>query len=107
MTYIRVSTMTPLAGREEEANQVNQELVDFYRTQKGCVGSHFVNAADGSSEQGRISLWSTEQAANDAAIQERSLQLRSRLHLVVRRGHQDRSFTSVATNSDAAVGSSV
>ncbi len=107
MTYIRVSTMTALAGREEEASRVNQELVDFYRTQEGCLSSHFVNAADRSGEQGRISFWISERAANEAATQERSLQLRSSLHLVVRRGHQDRSFTIAGATNDAAVGSAV
>jgi len=107
MTYIRVSTMTPLAGREEEASQVNQELVDFYRTQEGCLSSHFVKAADSSGEQGRISFWSSERAANEAATLEHSLHLRSRLHLLLRRGHQDRSFTVAAATSDAAVESTV
>ena len=103
MTYIRVSTMTPLAGREEEASQVNQELVDFYRAQEGCVSCHFVNAADKSGEQGRISIWSSERAANNAATQERSLQLRSRLHLAVRRCHEDRSFTSAAATKQTKI----
>ena len=107
MTYIRVSTMIPLAGREEEASQVNQELVDFYGAQEGCVSSHFVKAVDSSGEQGRVSLWSSERAANDAATQERSLQLRSRLHLAVRRGHQDRSFTSAAATNEATIESAV
>ncbi len=107
MTYIRVSTMKPLAGREEEASQVNQELVDFYRTQEGCASSHFVKAADSSGEQGRISFWSSERAANEAATREHSLYLRSRLHLLVRRGHQDRSFTVAAATNDAPVGSTI
>jgi hypothetical protein len=94
MTYIRFSTMVPLSGREEEATQVNQELVAFYRSQPGCLASDYVTAADSSGEQGRVSFWATEQAADRAATQERSLYLRSRLHLLVRRGHQDRSFTA-------------
>jgi quinol monooxygenase YgiN len=107
MTYVRVSTMTPLAGREEEAGQVNQELVDFYRTQEGCVSSHFVKAADASGEQGRISFWTSEPAADEAATQEHSLYLRSRLHLLVQRGHQERSFTVAAATSAAQVGSAL
>jgi quinol monooxygenase YgiN len=103
MTYIRVSTMTPLAGREEEASQINQELVDFYRSQKGCLSSHFVKAADTSGELGRISFWNSERAADEAATLEHSLYLRSRLHLLVRRGHQDRSFLDVSTTSDTPV----
>lgn len=107
MTYIRVSTMTPLAGREEEAGQVNQELVDFYRTQGGCVSSHFVKATDASGEQGRISFWASEASADEAATQERSLYLRSRLHLLVQRGHQQRSFTVAGATSDAQVGTAL
>jgi quinol monooxygenase YgiN len=94
MTYIRVSTMVPVAGREDEATQVNQELVAFYRSQPGCLDSHYVTAADSSGEQGRVSFWASERAADTAANQERSLYLRSRLHLLVRHGHQERSFTS-------------
>ena len=94
MTYIRVSTMTPVAGREDEATQINQDLVAFYRSQPGCLGSHYVTAADNSGEQGRVSFWATERAADGAATQERSLYLRSRLHLLSRTGHQQRSFTS-------------
>ncbi len=105
MTYIRVSTMKPLAGREKEAGQVNQELVDYYRTREGCLSSHFVKAADTSGEQGRISFWTSEQAADEAATQEHSLYLRSRLHLLVQRGHQERSFLDVVATSDAQVGS--
>lgn len=104
MTYIRVSTMTPLAGREEEAGQVNQELVDYYRARSGCISSHSVKAADTSGELGRISFWTSERAADEAATQEHSLHLRSRLHLLVRHGHQDRSFLDVATTSGAPVG---
>ncbi len=107
MTYIRVSTMTPLAGREEEAGQVNQELVDFYSTQEGCLSINFVKAADGSGEQGRISFWTSGPAADEAATQERSLYLRSRLHLLIQRGHQERSFTVAAATSDVQVTSAL
>ena len=59
MTFIRVSTMTPLTGREDEASQVNQELVDFYGSQEGCVSCRFVKAASNSCEPGQISVWSS------------------------------------------------
>ena len=107
MTYIRVSTMTPQAGREEEVGQVNQELVDLYSTQEGCLSISFVKAADTSGEQGRISFWISERAADEAATQERSLYLRSRLHLLIQRGHQERSFTVSAAASDVQVGSAI
>ena len=107
MTYIRVSTMTPMTDREEEAGQVNQELADFYRTREGCLSSHFVKAADTSGEQGGISFWTSERAADEAATQEHSLYLRSRLHLLVQRGHQERSFLDIVATSDAQAGSAL
>jgi len=107
MAYIRVSTMTPLSGRDDEASRINQELVAFYRSQPGCLGTHFVKAADASGEQGRITFWTSEHAADEAATQEHSLYLRSRLHLLVRQGHQERSFTESATANEEPVTTAV
>jgi quinol monooxygenase YgiN len=90
--------MTPAKGHEEEVSALNEQLVAFYRAQPGCLGSHFIRAADTSGEQGRVSFWTSEAAAAAAATQERSLYLRSRLHLLVQFGHQDRSFTTVTSD---------
>lgn len=92
MPYIRISLMKPLAGREGSVVDLNTQLVAFYRQQAGCLLSHLIKATDGSSEVGRVSLWESETAADRAATLDRSLALRSRLHLLVRRGHQERSF---------------
>ncbi len=92
MPYVRISLMKPLAGREAEVETLNQELVAMYSREEGCLLSHFMRATDGSSEVGRVSLWESEAAADRAATTHRSMSLRSRLHLLVRRGHQDRSF---------------
>ena len=92
MPYIRISLMRPLAGREAAAVDLNAQLVAFYRQQEGCLQSHLIKATDGSSEMGRVSLWESEAAADRAATLDRSMALRSRLHLAVRRGHQERSF---------------
>lgn len=94
MPYVRISLMKPLRGREAEVDKLNSELVDLYRQQEGCLGSHLVRATDGSGEVGRISFWASEAVADAAAISDRSMYLRSRLHLLLRRGHQDRSFYS-------------
>ena len=92
MPYIRISLMKPLAGREADVETLNEELVALYRQEQGCLLSHFVRALDGSGELGRVSLWESEAAADRAATSHHSMALRSRLHLLVRRGHQDRSF---------------
>ena len=92
MTYIRVSLMKPLAGRDLEVQKLNAELVNYYQNQPGCLQSVLVRSTDESGEVGRISFWESENAADQAANSDHSLALRSRLHLMVRRGHQERSF---------------
>ena len=92
MPYVRISLMKPLSGREAEVEKLNQELVAMYSQAEGCLLSHFVRSVDGSGEMGRLVLWESEGAADRAATTNRSMSLRSRLHLLVRKGHQDRSF---------------
>ncbi len=94
MPYVRLSLMKPMSGKDLEVANLNQELVEFYRRQEGCVSSHVITAVDSSGEVGRVSVWESEGTADAAATADRSLSLRSRLHLLLRRGHQDRSFRS-------------
>ena len=92
MAYVRVSTMTPLAGREAEAEELNKDLTTFYRDQSGCLSSTYVRSVDGANEIGRVTFWESDVLADKAALVERSIYLRSRLHLVIQDGHKDRSF---------------
>lgn len=92
MPYVRISLMKPKASREAEVADLNRRLIAFYRQQKGCLVCHFFRAVDGSGEVGRVSLWESEATADQAARSHRSMSLRSQLHLLVRRGHQERSF---------------
>jgi quinol monooxygenase YgiN len=92
MAYARITFMNPVAGSKEEAAALNRELVALYREQPGCQHSYELSAADGSGEIGRMSLWDSEAAADAAATNDRSMFLRSRLHLLIEHGHQDRGF---------------
>jgi quinol monooxygenase YgiN len=94
LTYVRISIMKPLANRELEALKLNKQLVEHYRSQTGCFSSHVIQAADGSGEIGRVSFWESESTADAAATADHSMSLRASLHLIVRKGHQDRSFHS-------------
>lgn len=97
--------MKPLAGREEEAEGLNHELTTFYREQPGCMQSTFVMAVDGSGEVGRVTFWESDSMADRAALEQRSIYLRSRLHLVIEKGHQDRSFEAAAEEEPALTAS--
>jgi quinol monooxygenase YgiN len=92
MSYVRISLMKPLAGRELEVTKLNVELIALYREQPGCISSQLIQAVDGSGEVGRLSQWESESAADAAATGDHSMHLRSRLHLAVRKGRLDRSF---------------
>ena len=94
MTYVRISLMKPLSRRPLEVEKLNRELVQLYRKQEGCISGHLIGAAPGSGEVGRVSFWQSESAADAPATSDQSLSLRSRLHLLVKRGHQDTSFDS-------------
>ncbi len=92
MPYVRISLMVPLAGREAEVIEVNEQLVAFYRGQKGCLQSYVMRPSQASLDMGRITLWESEEDAEQTANVESSLALRSRLHLLVERGHRDIAF---------------
>ena len=92
MSYVRISLMKPLARHDLEVTKLNLELVNLYRQQPGCISSQFIRATDDSGEVGRLSFWESESAADAAATGDHSMHLRSRVHLAVRRGYQDRSF---------------
>ena len=92
MRYVRISLMKPLSGREPDAQRLNVRLATLYASLEGCLESHALTAADGSGELGRVGLWESPEAADRAANHEDSLALRSRLHLLVKKGHRERSF---------------
>ena len=93
MTYVRISLMKPLSRRPLEVEKLNRELVQLYRKQEGCISGHLIGAAAGSGEVGRVSFWQSESAADAPATSDQSLSLRSRLHLLVKRGHRIRRST--------------
>ncbi|MBI1885053.1 MAG: antibiotic biosynthesis monooxygenase [Chloroflexi bacterium] len=92
MPYIRISLMKPQEGHADEVERLNRELVGLYQGSRGCLVSYLVTAADGSGETGRVSVWESEDDADRAANEHRSLALRSQLHLRVEEGHVERSF---------------
>jgi quinol monooxygenase YgiN len=94
MPYIRISTLKPLAGCEPEVAETNEQLAAFCQQQEGCLQDYSIRAVDGSGEVGRLSIWESEEAADQAATTEHSMSLRSRLLLLVHEGHQERSFLS-------------
>ena len=92
MAYVRVSLMKPMKGRDAEVLRLNRELVEFYREQAGCAQSHYLRPATEGGQHGRVSFWASEATADAAATLDHSMFLRSRLHLIVRKGHEELSF---------------
>jgi quinol monooxygenase YgiN len=90
--YIRISLMMAEKGKREEVRRLNQEISAFNRTQEGCRDSFVVSAADNSGELGRVSVWGSKEAAEEAANDQHQMSLRSELHLAIQPGHSERSF---------------
>ena len=88
MAYARITFMKPIAGREEDAATLNRDLVGLYREQAGCQLSHTLVATDGSGKSTHEPV-EVENAAQPGG-HDRSMFLRSRLHLLIEHGHQDR-----------------
>jgi len=96
MPYVRISLMRPMSGQGPEVERLNRELLDFYRRCPGCLAAYYLEAADGSGEVGRLTVWEREEDADRAANAEHSLAMRSQLHLRIQPGHVDRSFRATA-----------
>lgn len=94
MPYVRISLMVPLVGREAEVIDLNEELVAFHRRQKGCLQSYVMRPSKASRDTGRISMWESEEDAEETANVESTLALRSRLHLAVQEGHRELAFSA-------------
>jgi hypothetical protein len=92
MSYIRISLMKPAQGREEEVKRLNQEISALNLTQEECRYSSVISATDGSGELGRLSVWESKEAAEGVANLQRSMSLRSQLHLAIQPEHAERSF---------------
>jgi hypothetical protein len=80
MSYVRVTVIRPKSGKTREALDCLREIDNLFAQSPGLVMS-FVFSPDehGHGPMGRIAVWETESNANQVAMTEKALALRSRM----------------------------
>lgn len=93
MSYVRVSMMRPLPGREHQVRQTLTDLVAFYRQQPGYLSGYMLEHEDGLQQFGRIGIWDSKEAAERAARLDHDLALRAALNdAVLPDSHEEYAF---------------
>lgn len=82
----------PIVGAAAEVERLYDRLEEFLEQQTGFImGFRFV-ATDGSGETGRLAVWESEAAADQAAQLEHTQALRSQIHVLLQPGHFERLY---------------
>jgi len=93
MPYIRVSIMKPKTGSDVEVRRILDDLAGYFANQPGYLGGFRIDSHDGTGLLGRITTWSDEAAADQAAQTDHVLAIRSQLNPVVEEGsHEEHAF---------------
>jgi heme-degrading monooxygenase HmoA len=79
MYYVRLSLLKPRPGHEADVAAMMDDLVGFYRSQRGFVTGYKLTAADETGDIGRVTVWRSEADADEAAQTTHVLSRRSEL----------------------------
>jgi heme-degrading monooxygenase HmoA len=84
MPFIRVSVMTPRAGKEEEVSDLIDSLLALYKGRPGFITAYRLTAhpAGGKTRMGRLSMWNSENDIRAMAANDRDMALQSQLKLI-------------------------
>ncbi|MDZ7729034.1 MAG: antibiotic biosynthesis monooxygenase [Dehalococcoidia bacterium] len=99
MTYIRLSIAKPRHGEEKRVEDIQGQIAEYVRSLPGCRESYLLHPHDDSGEIARISIYDSEESADQAANQPHLLSLRSELNLAAEAGHIERGFHAQAEYS--------
>jgi quinol monooxygenase YgiN len=95
MTYIRLSIATPRKGEDARLEELMRRLTDLAAAQDGCTASYLLRPHDDSGEVARIAIYSSEEAAEQAANNQSVMAIRSEIHLIAEPGQTERAFFSI------------
>ncbi|MCK9517947.1 MAG: antibiotic biosynthesis monooxygenase [Dehalococcoidia bacterium] len=95
MAYIRLSIARPRKGEEARLEQLMRQIAEAVSQQEGCIDCYVLKPHDDSGEIARISIYTNEDAAEQAANTAHIMSLRSEQHLLSEPGHVERAFFTV------------
>lgn len=103
MPYIRISLMKPTPGNERDVAAIMDDLVTFYQQQQGFIDGYKLRADDETGEIGRVTVWTSEEAADHVAQLNHVLSQRSALMRFIQDGsHQERGFYAAEAKTPLA-----
>ena len=86
--YVRISLVVPERGKSSRAGHLLDEIVRYCAEQPGCVHSYRLELDPASGLTGRVTVWSDERHADQAARSNHMLALRAKLNGLVRSHHE-------------------
>lgn len=81
--YVRLSLSKAKPGNEQEAAKIEDDLMSFFAQQPGYVRGYRILGGDSEGRGGRLTLWESNQAADQAAQTDHVLAQRSELLLLI------------------------
>lgn len=92
MPYVRLTLARPRPEVRSEVIRHYRDLVAHVLTLPGCLSAYVLESHDESHEVGRISIWTSPEAAHQAANDPRAIALHAELHFDLQGSLWDRSF---------------
>ena len=94
--YVRLSLHKPRPGQFDAVKELQEGVLEALKASKGCRQAHLLRPLDDSGEIGRLSLWDSEEAAEEAAQGQHTMALRSQIGLLVEGVGTERAFETQA-----------
>jgi hypothetical protein len=92
MPYIRFGLQKPRPGQFEAVKGLQERVVKSLLVTPGCREAWLLLPDDESGEIGRLSIWDSEDAADDAAMRDETMALRSQIGILVDGPGTERGF---------------
>ena len=83
LVYVRLSLSEAKAGREAEVATIEDDLMAFFAKQPGYLQGYQIVGGDSEGRVGRLTLWESDQHADQAAQTPHVLAQRSELLMLI------------------------
>ena len=82
MPYVRLSMHVPMAGQRDGVKALQQRILDHLRQAPGFKQGFLLVATGTSGAIGRLTIWESEEHADNAAQQSETMALRSQVAIL-------------------------
>ena len=94
--YVRLSLMNPREGEDKLVAGLMDNLLEYFSTQPGYVRGYALLDGDPRGRVGRITMWESEEQADQAANTQHVLTVRSEImQRIEEDSHIERSYTAL------------